>query len=87
MYVGPTEIGLGFETHPKPIRAEGLRMFFEGMFENEVLQFSPPNQDLKKRNLKVTPSISARERLRGAQFFYPRKLYACSSTQGATGTR
>jgi len=87
MYISPIWVELGFETHPKPILSEKFRMFFEGMFENEILQVSVANQDLKKRDLRIALSASAPNHLKGAQLFYPRQLCVCATTQGVGGTR
>ncbi len=86
MYLGPAEIRFGFEARPKPSLSEGIRMFFGGMFENEILQVTAPNQVPGKHDLKITLSAAARDRLKGAQLFYPQQRYSCAVPQGVSNT-
>jgi hypothetical protein len=86
IFVSPTGVAFGFDTHPNPSREEGLRMFFEGIFENEVLQVSAANQVSGKRDLKITLSPSERVRLKGAQLFCPRQLPSCPASQSVSST-
>jgi len=86
IFVSPTAVAFGFDTHPNPSRQEGLRMFFEGMFENELVQVSTEKQVRGKRDLKIALSSSARERFKGAELFYPRQLHSCAASQGVSST-
>jgi VWA domain-containing protein len=79
MLLSPSGMELGFDTRTKFSLTDGIRMFFEGMFENDVLELTGREQD--KKNLKIGPSAQGRSLLKGAQLFYPRELYHCVSSQ------
>lgn len=78
MTLAPNQINLGFQTRPTPSVTEGVRMFYGGLFENDVLEVASPPSDSKKRELKITLSSSGRDRLNGAQLTYPHQLYSCA---------
>ncbi|HXR32902.1 MAG TPA: vWA domain-containing protein [Verrucomicrobiae bacterium] len=84
MFLSPTEVVFAFQARPRPSLSEGLRIFFDGMFANEILQGSVANQNLKKRDLRIALSASARYHLKGAQLSYPRQLYACPQDQSVS---
>lgn len=77
MTLAPNQINLGFRSRPTPSVTEGVRMFYRGLFENDVFEFSSPPPDSKKRELKITLSSLGRDRLNGAQLTYPHQFYFC----------
>jgi len=62
MTVSPNLINLGFQARPTPSITGGVRMFYAGLFENDVLEFGGPPRDSKKRELKIALSSSGRGR-------------------------
>jgi hypothetical protein len=84
MTLSPKEINFGFRTRPTPSLTDGVRMFYAGLFDNDVLELggTPPN--LKKRDLKITLSSPARDHLNGAQLSYPHQLYLCTQAKSAS---
>jgi hypothetical protein len=84
MIVSQSELKLGFDVHRKLGLLEALRLFFEAVFENAVLQLSPLSLSPEKVSLQVSLSQSSREVLRGAQFFYPRQLSICTPPKDAS---
>lgn len=87
MTLAPHQINLGFRTRPTPSVAEGVRMFYGGLFDNDVFEFSSPPPDSKKRELKITLSSVGRDRLGGAQLSYPHQLCSCIPPKEASAVR
>ena len=87
MTLSPNLINLGFQARPTPSVTGGVRMFYGGLFENDVFEFSGPPPDSKKRELKITLSPSGRDRLNGAQLSYPHQLYSCTPPKEANAAR
>ena len=77
-------IALGFQTRRVEGLMEAVRMYYEGLFDNEVLEIIAPQPAPKKQDLKVALSASGREHLAGAQLFFPRQPYACPPPSSAT---
>jgi len=78
MTLAPNQIYLGFEARPIPSVTEGVRMFYGGLFENDVLEFASPPPTSKKHELRIVLSPPGRDRLHGAQLFYPQQLSICT---------
>ena len=87
MSLAGKEILLGFQTHPDPSTTEGVRMFYEGLFANDILELSGPLASPKKRDLKIGLSSSGGNSLIGVQFFYPHQLYICAASNSANRGR
>lgn len=87
MSLAGKEILLGFQTHPDPSITEGVRMFYEGLFANDILELSGPPTNSKKRDLKIGLSSTSASSLIGAQFFYPHQLYVCGASNSANRGR
>ena len=77
-------ISLGFQTKPNPTPLEGARMYYQGFFDNDLLEIQPVPPPSKKRDLKIALSPVGRDHLKGAQLFYPRQLYTCASQTSPT---
>jgi von Willebrand factor type A domain len=78
------EISLGFQT--KPNRTPLERMYYQGLFDNDLLQIQLAPPQSKKRDLKIALSPAGRDHLKGAQLFYPRQLYTCAPQKSPTTT-
>jgi hypothetical protein len=76
MHVTPEGLVLSFQIRPKLPVLEGTRLFFEGLFENEVLRVVA-SPDSKKRKLAIARASSSTAAPR-IQFTYPHELYFCS---------
>jgi len=84
MTLAPNQVTLGFQARPRPSVTEGFRMFYRGLFENDVLEFGGPLPNPGKRELKITVSASGRNRLNGAKLTYPHQLYFCTPPKEAS---
>jgi len=81
----PKETRLSFNVRPKISAVDAARLFFEAMFENEILQLKWSNPGAKKRDLKISVSEIGSGHLPGAQLFYPQQLYSCTRTSNLNG--
>ncbi len=81
----PEETRLSFAVRPKLAAMDAARLFFEAMFENEILQLKWTDPGAKRRDLKISAAQTGAEHLPGAQLFYPRQLYSCSQTSKVNG--
>jgi hypothetical protein len=81
MSLTSNEIALGFQTKPNPTPLEGARMYFQGFFDNDLLEIQSVPPSSKKRDLKIALSPAGPDRLKGTQLFYPRQLYACAESK------
>lgn len=77
MQVTSTGLSVNFQVRPKIPPVEGARLFYQGMFENDVIQISVPLPDSKKRTLALAPAPSSTLATK-SWFFYPQELYHCS---------
>jgi hypothetical protein len=77
LFLQPTGMDLGFDVRPRPTLIDGLRLFFEAMFANEVLQLPAPKFAVGRRDLKIAAAPASQNRLKHAQFFCPQQLYKC----------
>lgn len=81
MSVDEEETKLSFDVG-KQLSSPALSgLFFAGMFDNELLQFTISGQIPKKRELKIELSAAGKAHFKGAQLAYPNQLYVCSASE------
>ncbi len=81
MSVDEEETKLSFDVGKKLSSPALSGLFFAGMFDNELLQFTISGQIPKKRELKIELSATGKAHRKGAQFSYPNQLYVCSAIE------
>ena len=53
MSLTANEISLGFQTKPNPTPLEGARMYYQGFFDNDLMEIQPVPPPSKKGDLKI----------------------------------